>query len=211
MPALPSLPTGGGGAKAEGIKEALAAVKPVMDKYVNTAKTLAGKYATLKKAYDALKAGRGEAHGDALKTKTELNKLKRSMSDAEKADAAKLKMANSAADKTEAGMQKKIQTLIGANAALTATNKEVSQSFMKEIENARKAAHAQVTGLESQLERFMSDSNQANFDALGRETAKALEEKATLKLEKSAMKSAVKKTVEADAAKLAAKKAAGKA
>merc|ERR1719164_91134 len=188
MPALPALPTSGGGAKAEGIKEALAAVKPVMDKYVNTAKVLAGKYATLKKAYDTMKSGQGSHHEDKLKAKAEIDKLKRNMSDEEKASAAKLKKANVASAKTEKGMQHKIETLIAANAKLTATNQEVSKSFMSEIENARKAAHAQVQNLQAQLERFMSDSNKEQFDAMGKATAKALEEKETLKPEKSSIR-----------------------
>ena len=184
-----------------------AAVKPIMDKYVNTAKVLAGKYATLKKAYDTMKSGQGSHHEDKLKAKAEIDKLKRNMSDEEKASAAKLKKANVASAKTEKGMQHKIETLIAANAKLTATNQEVSKSFMSEIENARKAAHAQVQNLQAQLERFMSDSNKEQFDAMGKATAKALEEKETLKLEKSSMKAAVKKTVEKAAAADAAKKA----
>merc|ERR1711939_602700 len=189
MAALTAGPGAAGGAKSEGIKEALAAVKPIMDKYVNTAKTLSAKYSALKKSYDELKATKaGKATKEAMEAAKDEESLK-----------VRLEQSNKNADKAEASLQKKVQALMAQNAELRATNKDVTAKFETELENARKMAHKQVQNMRMEVDRYMSESNKDQFNQMKKATAKALEEKETLKLEKESLKDAVKKTVEEEA------------
>jgi len=187
---------GGGGTRMEGIKEALTAVKPIMDKYVNTAKTLTGKYSILKEEYQKLKASKGGDPNTAMKAAAELKATKA-------ADANKLNTLQGEYDnlqKDEAAVKAKAHSdelsLKEENTQLKTTNEAVASSFMAELENAKKEAKTQVTNMRTELNRFMSDTNKAQFDALGEATSKAIEEKRTLALKLPVVKSEVKKMLE---------------
>merc|ERR1711939_215861 len=201
MAALTAGPGAAGGAKSEGIKEALAAVKPIMDKYVNTAKTLSAKYSALKKSYDELKATKaGKATKEAMEAaKVSEENIKTEAAKDEESLKVRLEQSNKNADKAEASLQKKVQALMAQNAELRATNKDVTAKFETELENARKMAHKQVQNMRMEVDRYMSESNKDQFNQMKKATAKALEEKETLKLEKESLKDAVKKTVEEEA------------
>jgi len=189
----------GNGDRMEGIKEALTAVKPVMDKYVNTAKTLTSKYSTLKRAYNKLKK---MAHTDPeLKAK-----MDRAMKQLQEEDAKKLSTlqekyqqlrkddlaSKSAADKAELHLKEK-------NQQLASTNQAVAKTFMVELSKARKAALGQLSNMRAELNRFMSDTNKDQYDQLGEATKKAIEAKETLALRTPLLKSEVKKMLEKEA------------
>merc|ERR1712070_376738 len=67
------------------------------------------------------------------------------------------------------------------NAQLDANNHAVAHSFRTELESARKAAKDEIQGMKQQLNHFMAATNHENFDALGKYTEEAIEEKKTLK------------------------------
>jgi len=205
MPAMPAMgpagPTAGGDERMAGIKEALTAVKPVMDKYVHTAKTLTGKYAALKEAYTKLKtSGKTDPALEARfnnKIKdieaadvTKYNKLEEKYEDVQKEEAA-----SKATDgKTKIQLQQEI-------ASLKTTNKQVAASFETELEKARKSAKGEVVDMRNELNRFMEDANKDTFDELGEATSKATEEKKTLLLKAPLVKSEIHKMLEAEAKK----------
>jgi len=194
MPGMMAMgtPSASGDGRMMGIKEALTAVKPIMDKYVNTAKVLTGKYSKLKKAFNVMKkAGKHDpalkAHMDAAMRKVEdedkkkMEALKKKYGDLKKEEL----LEKQAADSKELTLEQKI-------GQLSATNQAVAKSFMTELDAAKGAAKKQVHDMRLELDRFMSDTSKDKFDELGEATSKALEEKKALKLKNEKMQSAVR-------------------
>jgi len=189
----------GNGDRMEGIKEALTAVKPIMDKYVNTAKTLTGKYSTLKRAYSKMKK---MAHTDpALK-----GKMDAAMKEVQDEDAKKL---NNLENKYEhlqkddmaskaAANQEELH-LKEENQQLASTNQAVAKTFMAELNKARESAKTQLSNMRMELNQFMSDTNKEQYNQLGEATKKAIETKKTLALRTPLLKSEVKKMLEKQA------------
>jgi len=190
---MASAPQGGGGeGRMAGIKEALTAVKPIMDKYVNTAKTLTGKYAALKAAYSKLKQTKGSnpevEHQLKAEMKMKENEDKKQMNELEETvKATKAEEAKQAeeAEKEELGLKQK-------SAQLEANNHAVAHSFFTELENARKAAKNEINGMKQQLNHFMAATNHENFDAIGKETERAIEERKTLQYKAQDVQNQVK-------------------
>jgi len=193
----------GGGDRSAGIKEALAAVKPIMDKYVNTAKTLSAKYSALKKSYDELKKSKGDAGAQTAEAQAKITEsnIKAEAAKDEESLKNRLDESQKNADKAEGTLQQKVQALMAQNAKLRTVNEDVTKKFELELENARKMAHQQVQDMRMEVDRYMSDSNKDEFQQMKKATDKALEVKETLKLEKDALKEEVKKTVEQEAKK----------
>jgi len=192
----------GGGSKQEGIKEALTAVKPIMDKYVNTAKTLTGKYTALKQAYAQLKAEKakpdlvGRAKMNAqLKKAGAKNNLKYS----------KLQGKYRSLERNEVAQQsetaKEETELKQNNVRLETQNQNIAGSFMEELGKAKEAAKKQITSLRTELNKFMSASNEAQIDSIGEATEKALMEKQVLQLKTPQMEETVRTALKLQAAK----------
>merc|ERR1711939_981829 len=163
----------GNGDRMEGIKEALTAVKPIMDKYVNTAKTLTGKYSTLKRAYSKMK---------------KLNNLENKYEHLQKDDMA----SKAAANQEELHLKEE-------NQQLASTNQAVAKTFMAELNKARESAKTQLSNMRMELNQFMSDTNKEQYNQLGEATKKAIETKKTLALRTPLLKSEVKKMLEKQA------------
>merc|ERR1711865_567184 len=191
-----------GGSKQEGIKEALTAVKPIMDKYVNTAKTLTGKYTALKQAYAQLKAEKakpdlvGRAKMNAqLKKAGAKNNLKYS----------KLQGKYRYLERNEVAQQsetaKEETELKQNNVRLETQNQNIAGSFMEELGKAKEAAKKQITSLRTELNKFMSASNEAQIDSIGEATEKALMEKQVLQLKTPQMEETVRTALKLQAAK----------
>lgn len=194
MPGMMAMgtPSASGDGRMVGIKEALTAVKPIMDKYVNTAKVLTGKYSKLKKAFNIMKK---HAKSDpAFKMKMEAAMKEAEDEDKKKIEELKKKngdlkheelLEKEAADAKDLTLEQKV-------GQLSATNQAVAKSFMTELDAAKGAAKKQVHDMRLQLDRFMSDTTKDKFDELGEATSKALEEKKSLNLKNEEMQSAVK-------------------
>jgi len=193
---------GGGGSKQEGIKEALTAVKPIMDKYVNTAKTLTGKYTALKQAFTELKAEKnspdlvGRARWKAKLKKADAKNVLRYSTLKGKYRSLERK------EETQLTEAEKKETLLkGNNAKLEVQNHNIAESFMEELDNAKKAAHTQIKSLRTELNKFMSASNEASFDAIGEATEKALEEEKVMQIKTPQIEESIKRSLQAQMAK----------
>jgi hypothetical protein len=186
----------GGEGRMAGIKEALTAVKPIMDKYVNTAKTLTGKYTALKSAYSKLKAEKGS--DPAIEAELQAKMKQAEAEDAKKYDELEGKLKDTKAEEAEEHKEaeKEELSLKTANAKLDANNQAVAKSFMVELESARKAAKDEINNMKSQLNQFMSATNQEKFNALGEATSKAIEEKKTLQYKKQDVQAKVQQMLQ---------------
>lgn len=207
MPAMPAMPTGGATTgRMQGIKEALTAVKPIMDKYVNTAKTLTGKYSSLKKAYQMLKTAKGKVD-PAMEAK-----LKETLTETKDEDKKKYDELESKYEQLEEKETQELQTekqkemsLKQQNVKLSTNNEAVAHAFTTELAKARKEAKGEVQNMRVELNRFMADSQKDQFNSLGEATEKALEEKKTLDLKTPAVVEDVKKMLHEEAEKDAEK------
>merc|ERR1711935_287089 len=201
MPAtMPTMPTGGAPSNSErmnGIKEALTAVKPVMDKYVTTAKTLTGKYRTLKKEFVELKAAKSKNDPkQAAEFAQQLNQVKEEDSKKYNTLEGENKSLKKDMSDEEAKSEKRELGLAKENTKMVAINEGISHSFMTALSSAKKSATEELKNMRLELNRFLTKPTQESFDALGEATSKAIEAKQTMALEMPMVKSEIKQMLE---------------
>merc|ERR1719218_90887 len=178
-------PSGGQGAAApgkantesaaisKGIKMAMASVKPLMDKYVATARALTDKYTALQRQYKALKA-----KYDGRPSKAS---LMRSVNAAKAAEDAKWAHKMNAADGKAAEAQaavkaadsKEIDRLTAKLAQCQAFVKSSATDFKVQLKMARQKAKANVQMLHNQLKDMMMDELRKRDKAAALKASKA--------------------------------------
>jgi len=164
-----AVPSGGQGAAApgkantesaaisKGIKMAMASVKPLMDKYVATARALTDKYTALQRQYKALKA-----KYDGRPSKSSLMKSVNAAKAAEDAKwAHKMNAADGKAAEAQAAVKaadaKEIDRLTAKLAQCQAFVKSSATDFKVQLKMARQKAKANVQMLHNQLKDMMMD------------------------------------------------------
>merc|ERR1711871_1553595 len=164
-----AVPSGGQGAAApgkantesaaisKGIKMAMASVKPLMDKYVATARALTDKYTALQRQYKALKA-----KYDGRPSKASLVKSVNAAKAAEDAKwAHKMNAADGKAAEAQAAVKaadsKEIDRLTAKLAQCQAFVKSSATDFKVQLKMARQKAKANVQMLHNQLKDMMMD------------------------------------------------------
>merc|ERR1719218_44586 len=178
-------PSGGQGAAApgkantesaaisKGIKMAMASVKPLMDKYVATARALTDKYTALQRQYKALKA-----KYDGRPSKAS---LMRSVNAAKAAEDAKWAHKMNAADGKAAQAQaavkaadgKELDRLTAKLARCQAFVKASATDFKVQLKMARQKAKANVQMLHNQLKDMMMDELRKRDKAAALKASKA--------------------------------------
>merc|ERR1711871_1350508 len=178
-------PSGGQGAAApgkantesaaisKGIKMAMASVKPLMDKYVATARALTDKYTALQRQYKALKA-----KYDGRPSKSSLMKSVNAAKAAEDAKwAHKMNAADGKAAEAQAAVKaadtKEIDRLTAKLAQCQAFVKSSATDFKVQLKMARQKAKANVQMLHNQLKDMMMDELRKRDKAAALKASKA--------------------------------------
>jgi len=178
-------PSGGQGAAApgkantesaaisKGIKMAMASVKPLMDKYVATARALTDKYTALQRQYKALKA-----KYDGRPSKASLMKSVNAAKAAEDAKwAHKMNAADGKAAEAQAAVKaadsKEIDRLTAKLAQCQAFVKSSATDFKVQLKMARQKAKANVQMLHNQLKDMMMDELRKRDKAAALKASKA--------------------------------------
>merc|ERR1711871_395460 len=180
-----AVPSGGQGAAApgkantesaaisKGIKMAMASVKPLMDKYVATARALTDKYTALQRQYKALKA-----KYDGRPSKSSLMKSVNAAKAAEDAKwAHKMNAADGKAAEAQAAVKaadaKEIDRLTAKLAQCQAFVKSSATDFKVQLKMARQKAKANVQMLHNQLKDMMMDELRKRDKAAALKASKA--------------------------------------
>merc|ERR1711871_1190235 len=180
-----AVPSGGQGAAApgkantesaaisKGIKMAMASVKPLMDKYVATARALTDKYTALQRQYKALKA-----KYDGRPSKSSLMKSVNAAKAAEDAKwAHKMNAADGKAAEAQAAVKaadaKEIDRLTAKLAQCQAFVKSSATDFKVQLKMARQNAKANVQMLHNQLKDMMMDELRKRDKAAALKASKA--------------------------------------
>merc|ERR1719218_372109 len=178
-------PSGGQGAAApgkantesaaisKGIKMAMASVKPLMDKYVATARALTDKYTALQRQYKALKA-----KYDGRPSKASFMKSVNAAKAAEDAKwAHKMNAADGKAAQAQAAVKaadsKEIDRLTAKLAQCQAFVKSSATDFKVQLKMARQKAKANVQMLHNQLKDMMMDELRKRDKAAALKASKA--------------------------------------
>merc|ERR1711871_1714237 len=180
-----AVPSGGQGAAApgkantesaaisKGIKMAMASVKPLMDKYVATARALTDKYTALQRQYKALKA-----KYDGRPSKASLVKSVNAAKAAEDAKwAHKMNAADGKAAEAQAAVKaadsKEIDRLTAKLAQCQAFVKSSATDFKVQLKMARQKAKANVQMLHNHLKDMMMDELRKRDKAAALKASKA--------------------------------------
>lgn len=173
--------TGKASAISEGIKMAMKSVKPLMDKYVATARALTNKYTLLKKRYQKEKETASGCPKEEDTKKRIADAVAAATAEVEARYKNKVAVLQGKLKSSEATCSKKMQTVSVQLAKARVTLSNTKEQFLVELAQARGKAKTEVTNLHTELKEMMMnelDKRDAKVEKEQKAQSKESDEKA---------------------------------